>query len=71
MILCNSTYSKKSVEFNTAKNIYKNAGHPLFGGGEKFSLYDNSGNCPKIDISFAYQKYPIASPVGGKSFGKK
>ena len=60
--------SKNSLEFILEKNTDKNTGHPLL----VISAHppDGVGKLPKIDISFAYQKYPVASFVRGKSNGK-
>ena len=42
----------------------------MFGGAtDTFVERWPDGKCPKIEISFAYQKYPTASPRNGKSDG--
>ena len=63
---------KKLFESLKEKNNDKNPGHALFGGVEPTKADEcPSGKYPKIEISFAYQKYPEASPTNGKFSGKK
>jgi len=50
------------------KNIERKDGHPVFG---KVQLHSHSklGKLPVIEVSIAYQKYPVLSPVNGASCG--
>jgi len=50
------------------KNIERKDGHPVFG---KVHLHPHSieGKFPVIDVSIAYQKYPVLSSVKGDSCG--
>jgi hypothetical protein len=50
------------------KNIERKDGHPVFG---KVHLHPHSksGKLPVIEVSIAYQKYPVLSSVNGASCG--
>jgi len=48
------------------KNIERKDDHPVFG---KVHLHPHSelGKLPVIEVSIAYQKYPVLSPTNGNS----
>ena len=50
------------------KNIERKDDHPVF-GNVHLHPHSDEGKLPVIEVSIAYQKYPVLSPVNGDSCG--